>query len=371
MLSPFDDYPIQQVPRPITVHETTDRNAYGRYWFGAQHREGRFIVEAAFGRYPNLGVVDAHVSIMVDGVQHSFHASAAAPVDPTDTSVGPYRLEIIKPMRELRITVDPNDTGITAELSWRSRVGALLEDHTIMEDRGRRLIDMARFVQFGTWTGWVSVDGRCTELVDTEVVGVRDRSWGVRPVGERVGGRPSTMRPNAWLWAPMHFDDECRTMGFFQRAGGEFWRPDGFRIPVVDPVAAVTEHDAPGVYRIDPVGQRLTFEKGTRWVTHAEFDVHEATGGSYVLEIESLCRFHMRGIGYGSPEWAHGVWKGPLAIGREDWALADVNPQDLSMQHLHHVARARIGDRVGVGLFEQIIVGPHTQFGFKDLADGA
>ena len=43
-------------------------------------------------------------------------------------------------------------------------------------------------------------------------VGVRDRSWGVRPVGERVGGRPSTMRPNAWLWAPLHFADECRTL---------------------------------------------------------------------------------------------------------------------------------------------------------------
>jgi hypothetical protein len=28
-------------------------------------------------------------------------------------------------------------------------------------------------------------------------------------------------------------------------------------------------------------------------------------------------------------------------------------------------------DRKGIGLFEQIIFGPHSQFGFSDLLDGA
>jgi hypothetical protein len=38
---------------------------------------------------------------------------------------------------------------------------------------------------------------------------------------------------------------------------------------------------------------------------------------------------------------------------------------------VHNVVRARVGDRTGVGIFEQIIFGPHTQFGFHDLLDGA
>ena len=183
MLTPFDDYPIQQVPRPITVHEATDRNAYGRYWFGAQHREGRFIVEAAFGRYPNLGVVDARC-IDYGRWCTALLSCKRSGSTRSDRHVGwavPAR--DLEPMRRLRITVAPNETGITAELTWQSRVGALLEDHTIMEDRGRRMIDMARFVQFGTWSGHVTVDGRRTELRDDEVVGVRDRSWGVRSGG--------------------------------------------------------------------------------------------------------------------------------------------------------------------------------------------
>jgi hypothetical protein len=79
----------------------------------------------------------------------------------------------------------------------------------------------------------------------------------------------------------------------------------------------------------------------------------------------------MRGLGYTSPEWSHGVWHGELAVGREDWRVDEQSPQDPTAQHVHHLVTARLGDREGVGLFEQIIFGPHTQFGFHDLLDGA
>ncbi|OWY62920.1 hypothetical protein B7486_55835, partial [cyanobacterium TDX16] len=114
------------MPQPIARPATTDRNAYDRYWFGGVALDGSFLFEAAFGRYANLGVVDASVSLLRDGRQEAFHASAAAPHEPTDTTVGPLRLDIVEPMRELRITIDDNETGITADLTWRSRVGALL-----------------------------------------------------------------------------------------------------------------------------------------------------------------------------------------------------------------------------------------------------
>src|SRR5918994_1307199 len=95
---------------PDTVIEKL--NAYGRYWLGAGHRNGDFHVELAFGRYQNLRVVDGHLSIVKGGRQSSFHASGQAPLDPTDTSVGPFRLEVVKPLQELRFIVEPNDTGM-------------------------------------------------------------------------------------------------------------------------------------------------------------------------------------------------------------------------------------------------------------------
>lgn len=371
VLGPLDDYPVHQVPRPIAVPATSDRNAYGRYWFGAGHREGAFHVEGAFGRYPNLGVVDGHVSIVKDGRQSSFHVSGRAPNDPMDTSVGPMRLEIVEPLKRLRIVVEPNETGITADLTWHARTGALLEDHTVMEDGSHVIVDMDRFLQFGAWEGTVEVDGETTELRRDEVFGIRDRSWGVRPVGNQPAGRPSQRVPMAWLWAPIHFDDECRVVGWFELPGGAHWRPDGHVLPVTEPVPPSVAMGDPGVARIEPQQIHLDFAPGTRWATAASIDVAGEDGASYTMELEPLLRFDMVGVGYSSPAWGHGVWHGEVEVGREDWDMAAVSAQDPTHQHVHHLVRAQIGDKVGVGIFEQIIFGPHTQWGFKDVLDGA
>lgn len=371
MLTPFDEYPIHQVPKPIAISGSTDKNAYGRYWFGASHRDGAFQIEAAFGRYQNLGVQDSSVSIAIGGSQYSFHASCRAPLDPTDLRVGPVRLEITEPFRQLRLVVEPNDTGISCDMRWRARVGALLEDHTLMMDGVSTVLDMARFMQFGTWEGTFVVDGTVTEFTHDEVVGIRDRSWGVRPVGVQGAGRPSSGPPNAWLWSPIHFEDECLVAGWFQRPGGAFWRPDGHRIAVVDPVPTSVSIETGEVARLDPVGQHLSFHTGTRWVSAASIDLVGADGVPVVLELEPLARFDMRALGYMHPEWGHGMWHGELEIAREDWNFADISAQDPTHQHVHHLCRARMGDKVGVGIFEQIIFGPHTQFGFTDILDGA
>ena len=371
MLSPLDDFPIHQVARPIAVPGTTDRNAYGRYWFGAVARTGGFQVEAAFGRYANLGVTDAHLSIAIGSEQHAFHASGAAPADPTDLTIGPFRLEIVEPMRVLRIVVDDNDTGIHGELEWRNRTGALAEDHTFMDAGPVRIIDMIRFTQFGTWAGEVTAADTTTSFGHDEVLGIRDRSWGIRPVGTQPEGRPRAMAPNAWLWAPCHFDDECRLFGYFQRPGGEFWRADGFRVPVHDDPPAITEETDPGVFRTDPVAQRLEFASGGRMVSRAEFDLVPAGGDPYTIVLEPQRRFLMRGLGYASAEWAHGVWHDDLAVGGESWDLDEVDALDPTAQHVHHLVKATIGDQEGMGILEQIIYGPHTQFGFADILDGA
>ena len=365
MLSPLDDFPLHQTSRPIAVPAATDRNAYGRYWFGAFERTGAFQVEAAFGRYPNLRVTDCSVSISRDGEQHSFHASRQAPADPTDLTVGPFSLEVVEPMRRLRLTVGDNETGITADLSWTARTGALLEDHTEMTSGPTVIIDMARFLQFGTWSGWVTAGGVTTDLDDDRVLGVRDRSWGVRPVGERPGGRPAEHGSACWFWMPIHFDDECRTTGWFQRPGGEFWRADGHRLPVLDPVPLSIDNDHPDVFRLDPVAQDVVFEPDTRRISEARFTMRTPSG-EQVLDLESLHHFHMRGLGYTNLDWGHGMWKGELAVGSEHWRFADIDAKDPFHQHLHHVVKANVDGREGVGLLEQIIFGPHTQFGFTE-----
>ena len=93
-------------------------------------------------------------------------------------------------------------------------------------------------------------------------------------------------------------------------------------------------------------------------------------------EPEPQLRFQMKALGYANVDWGHGHYRGELAVGAEEWDLSTLNPADPTVQHVHHTVRATMpdgngGEKVGVGLLEQIIYGPHTQFGFNDLLDMA
>jgi len=103
MLSKFDDYPIHQTPEPIAVTASTDRNAYDRYWFNGYTDDGEFYFGVGAALYPNLGIMDCGFSIVRDGEQHAFHASRRAPREPSQVQVGPFRIEIIEPLKALRV----------------------------------------------------------------------------------------------------------------------------------------------------------------------------------------------------------------------------------------------------------------------------
>jgi hypothetical protein len=43
----------------------------------------------------------------------------------------------------------------------------------------------------------------------------------------------------------------------------------------------------------------------------------------------------------------------------------------LENQHIQQVVSARCGDEEGVGVLEQISIGPHRKYGFSDFLDPA
>jgi len=193
----------------------------------------------------------------------------------------------------------------------------------------------------------------------------------VRPVGAAAPGRPADPPQVAWLWTPIHFEDECRLLGYFQRPDGERWNADGVRVPISDAPALVAEPGAPGFVPLEPLGERLVFRAGTRWIERAEFDARPRGGEPVTLALETVLRFNMNGLGYAHPRFGHGVWQGELAVEGEHWKESDLQPGNPFHQHLHNLVRARLGERRGVGLLEQILLGPHARYGFTGLVDGA
>ncbi len=372
MLTKHDDYPIHQTPVPVAQPASSDRNVYDRYWFNGYQDDGEFYFGIGAALYPNLGIMDCGLSIVRDGEQHAFHASRRAPVEPTDLQVGPFRIEILEPMKSLRVVLDDNETGLSGELLWIPRTANIQEGRQTAPPGGMHM-DATRFNQFGHWQGELRYDGRSVTVDPARVFGTKDRSWGIRPVGEPdPAGAPATRMPQAFfLWAPLHWPDRCTHMGLFENEHGEMWHWDGMICPVYASPDDLPGVEDPGVRVVTHVEHHLEFVPGTRRAGRADIALTERSGQRHEISLEPLLCFRMKGIGYSHPEWGHGRWRGELTIGGEAWKLADLDEMALENQHIQQVMRARCGDDEGIGVLEQVHLGPHTRYGFKDFLDPA
>jgi hypothetical protein len=361
VLTPFDDYPVHQTPEPIAHPATGDRNAYDRYFFNGYDRDGELFFAAALGVYPNRDVMDAAFSVVRSGVQTSVHASRRLPLDRTQTSVGPVTVEVLEPLRRHRVRLAANESGVAADLVFTARSEAIEEPRFTMARGTRTVMDYTRLTQFGSWEGTLTVDGERID-VGGDVLGSRDRSWGIRGVGEREGGAPGPMPQFFWLWAPLNFDDEVVHFDVQEDADGRQWHANGERWPLLPAGEGA---------RMAAVEHRITWRPGTRRAAAAELILRPHAGDPVTVELEPVLDFQMLGLGYLHPEWGHGMWKGEDAVGVESWKLADLDPLLPHHLHVQQLVRARVGDRTGTGILEQLVIGPHAPSGFADLLDGA
>ena len=158
MLHPLDDHPIHQTTEPLAHPVSGDRNFYDRFFFNGYARDGSLFFAAALGVYRNRGIVDASFSVVRNGQQHSLHASRQGDAL-GELRVGPIAVAIEEPMRTLRLTVDPNEWGIEADLRFRARSVAVEEPRFVRREQGRLLMDSTRFTQFGNWEGSLRAAG--------------------------------------------------------------------------------------------------------------------------------------------------------------------------------------------------------------------
>jgi hypothetical protein len=373
MLSRYDDYPIHQTPEPVAHPASSDRNVYDRYWLNGYADDGEFYFAVGMAVYPNRGIMDCGFSIVRDGEQHAFHASRRAPEDPSETSVGPFRIDVLDPMRSLRVQLAANETGIECDLTFTARTACIEEGRQTSRRGGRLVMDVTRFAQFGRWDGRIRYAGRSVAVSADRVPGTKDRSWGIRPVGEpETGGAPVAASPQVFfLWAPIHWRDRCTHFGVFEDEHGRAWHRDGAIVPAYETPADIPGVTDPAAQIMASVEQRIAYVPGTRRAAAAEIALVERSGARHEIALEPLLCFRMKGIGYMHPEWGHGVWKGDLAMGGESWKCDDLDPMALENQHIQQVVRARMGSEQGVGVLEQICFGPHATSGFEAFLDPA
>ncbi len=368
MLSKLDDYPVHQTSEPLKHPASSDRHVYDRYWFNGYRDDGEFYFGIGAALYPNLEIMDCGLSIVIDGEQHAFHGSRRAPTEPTELQVGPFEIDIQEPMKRLKVTLDDNETGIAGELQWIPRTGSIEEGHQLARRRVGRM-EATRFNQFGHWEGEIRYAGKSLTIDPKRVYGTKDRSWGVRPVGDPAppGAPPTQPGGVFFLWAPLHWEDRCTHMGLFENEHGVMWHFDGMICPVYDDPATIPAVEDPATEFLAGGEHNLSFVEGTRRASDAEITLLTLDGKREEIQLEPVLCYRMKGIGYMHPEWGHGRWKGELAIGGESWRCDEVDENALENVHIQQVVLATSGAKKGVGVLEQIHLGPHARYGWTGL----
>lgn len=369
MLTPHDDFPLHQASVPIASPTDGDANRYDRYFFHGYDPDASVFFGAALGVYPNRNIIDAAFGVGDGTTQRSVFASSRLPADPTQTRVGPITVEIVEPLRTLRVHVDAPDQGLAANVRFDARSIALEEPRQVMTDRGRTILDSTRLTQHGTWTGSISV---ASDLIDLGegMAGTRDRSWGVRPLAGAVPEAPATELPAFfWMWAPMQLADRCLLLGIMEDEHGVRSTSNG---AVLFDIGDGPAWNAPDrVHHARRVDYDITWRSGTRRAQSAELTFTMPWGERIVASLEPSFPFLLRGLGYTNPEWPHGAWHGEDAVGGEVLQLADLDPLDVPNIHVHQACRVRVGDELGVGVLEQLHFGPHRPSGLSGFLDGA
>ncbi|KTE01338.1 hypothetical protein ATE68_20815 [Sphingopyxis sp. H038] len=361
MLTKGDDFPLHQSAEPIAF-AGTDRNFYDRYFFNGYSPDGSVFFAAAMGFYPQLGIVDAAFCVLAGGVQHNLRASRRSGGERLDLSVGPIAIAIDAPLETLTLRIAANDGPLAAELRFTARHFPIEEPRFTRRNGTRLFMDYTRMTQNGHWSGWLSVDGARVD-VGADWAGTRDRSWGIRPVGAAEPQPPpqGNFHQFFWLWTPCNFED--RSLFFHSNDDGE-GSPWNRRAVLVGANGGERHYADPAFV--------AEWQPGTRRLSKltADFD-----GKTRLTLTPSGPVFAMSGLGYTHPVWGHGFDHGDLEVSHDSLSEAERMWGNPLAMHVQALIRADLadGDRSesGVGVLEQLFVGPHAPTGLTRLMDPA
>ncbi|MCZ7526585.1 MAG: hypothetical protein M5U14_09545 [Acidimicrobiia bacterium] len=370
MLSHLDETLRHQVAATFCEVGPSDHRFFDRLWFCAYHPEGDVALITGMGCYTNMNVLDGFAAVSHRGRQHNLRLSRCLRPRIDDLAVGPLRVEVLEPLRALRLVLDGDAPGGTAfDLHWEGALPPTEEAHHLDVLDGRRVSDYRRFDQVGAVRGTLRVEGETFDAAGW--FGARDHSWGVR---RGVGGfEPFTgsLPPEAagylFLWLAFTTDEVGGQLQLHEDGEGRRRMLDG----------ALTRLDRPGEpVRVVDVAHELDFVPGTRAYRHARLRIDTEDGGSHVLEAEPLVTaWAYLGTGYdGGFDDGRGLgaFRGDLVVEHDVYDVS--HPEDVGLPdgrvvrpvHREQPVRLTFDGRPGLGHLPVINVGRIRRYGLGE-----
>lgn len=278
------------------------------------------------GAHPVRDVVDGFVVATVGDTQRNLRFSTEI-AGGDGHRVGPFSFEVPVPMRQWRLALGDNPTGVCFDLTWTARSPAWTGGVAVTNADGSAT-SFDHLFQSGRYAGTLVVDGTTTRVEDWW--GQRDRSRGVRTM---AGGQGLHL----WVQAQL---STC-SIGFLHVEDRR-----GVRLLLE---GAVMHEDG----RLDDVvGVRhdLVFDDGYD-LRSGVLEVGTAGGATYTLDCDASARGgYMAGGGYGGH---HGRRVGRDHLEHDAYPLdGSVGPHTLDSALVDRATRFTCAGETGFGILE-------------------
>lgn len=317
MLVSFDEYPFHQITASFAGVAGTDPAWNDGHYLCVADQTGRVSIVATLRLYSNNDVMDGFVCIRHDGRQHNIRVSRRLRPDLTTLAVGPLRLELIEPMRVVRLVLEDNEYDIALELTCTGSTLPYEDPSEFTRIDGRLISERMTYELTGKVAGTVRVGPASYELEPSSSAFFRNHSWGYQAGrgGPRLYAAPTLgvrrRVPGVRQWVLFDMPDHS---GFY------FVDPSGRRasgqgaLMFADHIVAVSN-----------VEHELEFYEGGRRLRAGWFRLTDADGVVREYAVEDRGWVYSQGGGYfgGFDDGlGQGVYRGDYHVEGEVWDVS-------------------------------------------------
>jgi len=355
----FDEYPLHQITAGFAGVAGADPSWNDGHYICVCDQAGTVCLTSNLRLYSNNDVMDGFVCIRHDGKQHNIRVSRRLRPAVDELRVGPLRLEILEPMRTVRLVLDDNAYGIALDVTCRSTTVPYEDPVEVTRLDGRLVSERMTYELTGSCEGWVEVADRRHELALATSSFFRNHSWGLQAGrgGPKLYAAPSpgTRRraPGVRQWVLFDMPDHG---GFY------FLDPSGRRasgkgaLMFGDRTVAITD-----------VETNLQFYDGGRRLRSGAFRLTEAGGSERTYTVEDLGWVYCQGGGYfgGFDDGlGQGVYRGDDYAEGEVWDVshpteivgADGRRFEFDHAWAESFTRLTSNGQIGLAHFECVVV---------------
>jgi len=370
MITALDESLLHQGAEPFAHALTSDHRFFDRTVLGMHAPSGDLALITSMGVYKNNNVMDGFAMIQEDAKrQFNSRFSRSLRPDFDRLVLGPLSIEILEPLRRVRLKLEPGDHPTSYDIEWTAALPPYQEPRHFNRQDGRAVSDYLRFDQLATASGWISIEGRRTEFKDW--FAWRDHAWGVRP---GMGGyNPVTGPANPaagfmYLFVWWLTEEDGGLLQLQEDGQGARLYVDGHILDRADPQGPAR--------KIVDVQHDITFRPGTRVFERARVTARSDDGQVWEIEGESIGRpwlYKGSGYDYGyNDERGLGIWRGEWL---EEFDVYDVSDHEACLlpdgrvirpMHREQIARVTVNGRRGLAHFPLLNGGRIERYGLGE-----